>query len=389
MPKSVKARITPDVLRWARTNAGVTPEDAAQRAAVKPERLAAWESGAEQPTIAKLRLLASLYKRPLAVFFLAKPPTDFAALKDYRRLPGKVAGVLPPALRFAIRRARERRELALVLHREVAGDPPAFTLQTTMQSDPEDVGNRLRKFLGVTMEDQSTWGPEYGAFNRWRAALEDHGVLVFQARDIDTETMRGFSISEMPLPAIVLNIKDRPNGRTFTMLHELAHVVLRHGGVCDLDENPNHPPEERRVEIYCNHVAGAALVPRADLLAQPDVANHVGATWDDQPIQRLAIRYGVSREVILRRLLIVGKASEAFYRRKRDELQERLPAPSGGFAPPHVLALAQAGRLFTRLVLANYHRDRVTATDVADYLAVRLTQLGKIETEVARGGGLA
>ena len=48
----------------------------------------------------RLRLLGALYKRPLGVFFLPKPPKDFAALKDFRRLPGEVAGVLSPALKF-------------------------------------------------------------------------------------------------------------------------------------------------------------------------------------------------------------------------------------------------------------------------------------------------
>ena len=40
--------------------------------------------------------------------------------------------------------------------------------------------------------------------------------------------------------------------------------------------------------------------------------------------------------------------------------------------------VAQAGPLFTRLVLTNYYRDRVTATDVADYPAVKLKHLPKI-----------
>ena len=41
-------------------------------------------------------------------------------------------------------------------------------------------------------------------------------------------------------------------------------------------------------------------------------------------------------------------------------------------------------------MLANYYRERVTAADVADYLAVRLKHLPKIENEVfAPGGGTA
>ena len=75
------APITPSVLKWARLSIGVSPEDAARRAGVTVERLASWESGATEPTVAKLRQLATLYQRPLALFFLPEPPVDFDALR--------------------------------------------------------------------------------------------------------------------------------------------------------------------------------------------------------------------------------------------------------------------------------------------------------------------
>lgn len=228
--KRVEALVNPDLLLWARKDAGIAPSDAAKRAQVAPERLASWERGDTRPSIAQLRRLAALYNRPLAVFFLPEPPKDFAALKDFRRLPGRGAGVLSPALRFAVRRARERRELALELYRGTQGEPPSFNLQVRMHDGPEHAGEEIRRFLKVGIDEQITWGAGYGAFNRWRAALEDHGVLVFQARNIDTADMRGFSMSDTPLPAVVLNIKDVPNARTFTMLHEVAHLALRQGG---------------------------------------------------------------------------------------------------------------------------------------------------------------
>ena len=76
------APITPSVLKWARLSIGVSPEDAAQRAGVTVERLASWESGVAEPTVAKLRQLATLYQRPLALFFLPEPPVDFDALRE-------------------------------------------------------------------------------------------------------------------------------------------------------------------------------------------------------------------------------------------------------------------------------------------------------------------
>ena len=47
------APVTPSVLAWARRSVGVSIEDAAKRASVTPERLASWETGEAEPTVAK------------------------------------------------------------------------------------------------------------------------------------------------------------------------------------------------------------------------------------------------------------------------------------------------------------------------------------------------
>lgn len=81
------------------------------------------------------------------------------------------------------------------------------------------------------------------------------------------------------------------------------------------------------------------------------------------------------------------RITAAFYRTKRAELQDEYAAmgPREGFALPHRMAVSRAGRKFVRLVLENYHQDRITASDVADFLGVRLKHLQAIESEVLPG----
>ena len=118
MAASVKALVKHELLVWARTSAHLTVEDAARKAQVKEEQLAAWELGEGQPSIPQLRKLGRVYKRPLAVFYLPEPPKTFDALRDFRRLPAEMAGKQSPELAFEIRRARARREIALDLYQE-------------------------------------------------------------------------------------------------------------------------------------------------------------------------------------------------------------------------------------------------------------------------------
>ena len=55
----------------------------------------------------------------------------------------------------------------------------------------------------------------------------------FQAEGIDVDEMRGFALSDHPLPVIVVNKKDSVRGRIFSMLHELAHILLGDSSISD------------------------------------------------------------------------------------------------------------------------------------------------------------
>ncbi len=114
MAPRVKALANPALITWARETAGFTAAEAAKRLGIDEERLAAWEDAAtdDAPSIPQLRKIAMLFKRPLAVFFMADPPEGFAVMRDLRRLPGTGARRYSPALQMEIRAANERRELA-------------------------------------------------------------------------------------------------------------------------------------------------------------------------------------------------------------------------------------------------------------------------------------
>jgi Zn-dependent peptidase ImmA (M78 family) len=386
----IEAIVRPDLLIWARESAGLEIEEAARKIRVKPERLESWETGERRPTIKQLRKLGGVYKRPMAVFFLSKAPKKFEAMHDFRRLPGEVAGLASPKLRVEIRRARYRRQVALNLFALRGQSPPMFDAQTNVSEDPEEVASRTRELLGVTYEDQTGFRTHYDALNTWRAAIEQLGVLVFQARDVDVAEMRGFSIAGEPLPVVVANIKDAPRGRVFTMLHEFVHLMLHEEGLCDLSEHVSVPPEERKVEIFCNHVAGAILMPQIEILSEDLVREHGGdPVWEDEELVALAQRYQVSQEAMLRRLLVLGQTSQDFYKIKREEFleayrdrEQQESTREGGFAPPYRIAVATAGPGFVRLVLDSYYNERITASELSDFLEVRLKHMSRIEEAV-------
>src|SRR5947209_395540 len=100
-----EAFVKPELLAWAREDAGLTLEAAATRIGVKPDRLQACEQGVGRLTVIQLRALSNAYKRPLAFFYLPQPPPKTVTLRDFRRLPDEEVESESPKLRLEIRRA--------------------------------------------------------------------------------------------------------------------------------------------------------------------------------------------------------------------------------------------------------------------------------------------
>lgn len=391
MAKKREAIPNPEMVAWARKSSAMPLEIAAAKLRIDPQRLNDWETGEDRPTLPQLRKLGVLYRRPLAAFYYPKPPKLPPRLRDLRLLPALADELDWIDLTMEARTARERRAMVLELLRLQDQSPPPFPHRARLNEDPEDVAQRVRGILGVSLEQQTDLKTADRAFAFWRNVVGRVGVLVFQMANVSVKTARGFSIAEFPLPAIVVNRKDTPRARVFTVIHEFLHVMLRIGGVCDMDYRDWRPPTEQRIEVFCNHVAGAVLVPKEALMSLSVVQqNKTDGDWTDDAVARVAAVFGVSREVVLRRLLILGQVSAALYQQKRDEFLkeyeklDKARKQQGGFLPPADDVVSSAGRPYVSLVLNALHNDLITRSDASDYLRVRLKHLPKIQDLAGR-----
>lgn len=386
MAASLAAPINSDLLVWARETAGYSIDAAAAKLGIKPEKLDAIEQGDPQPSFAQLKKAADVYKRPLAVFFLPQAPVRQTEVHDFRLQPGVSQRPYAPRLNAEIRQARLRREDALELAREIEQEIPAFRYQASINENPEVVAARVRQFLGITLEKQFAIRRNEDALKEWKAAVETQSTLVFETSRIPQEEMRGVSLTADVLPIIILNGGDAHAGRIFTLLHELTHLLLRQGGVCDMAPIEDGTPDAR-VEAFCNAVAGNILVPTDALLgALPQQDVH---PWTMEELDDLARHFSVSRYVILRRLLTVGLTTPAHYRavsaqldQEQQQARDKPRGESAGGPPPSVMAVRNLGRPFVRLVLNAYAQDRIALATASDYLGVKIRHLRRIESLV-------
>lgn len=388
---SIVANINPEILVWARQTAGYSLEEAARKIGKEfpVERLSAWEAGKEQTTVAKMRDLSRIYKRPLAVFFLQEVPRDFQVPRDFRRLPGEVAGHYTPKLLNEIRQAYARRAVALELFEELDEEPPQFTLSGTMAEGVAVVAARAREALGISLEVQVGWADAYAAVRDWRTAIERLGVLVFLVPEISSDEMRGVSLYEPVLPVMAVNRGEAPQARIFSMLHELVHLMLRESGICDFEEFAPRPPEEQKIEVICNAVAASILLPEQEFKAQLELAGLPTQPTEvaDGKINALARRFSVSREVIVRRMLAFRYVSTDFYLQKRAEYRAEFIARREHQTGPVIEKYGAKrvrilGQAFSRLVLDNYAEGHITLSDVSNYLGMKLKHLPSAELEL-------
>lgn len=389
MKKRVPALVKPELLIWSRKSMGLSLDKVSEKTKIKIEKLEEWEEGNSSPSIAQLRKLANIYKRPLAVFFLSEAPKEFDVLHDYRLIWGKEKSPISTVLRYEIRLAQYRRDNAIDLFKLNNEPIPKIELIANYPEDESNLAQKIRKFIGISLSDQFMWKNEYEAFNSWRNALFNSGVLVFQAARIDLQEMRGFSIYGLPLPIIVVNNKDAIRGRIFSMMHELVHILLEKGGLCNFRESKSSHTADQKFEIFCNRVAGDILVPKNALL-QEDLVKKKSSSfeWEDHEISFLSNKFLVSREAILRRLLTENKTTNDFYQEKRKQylVQYKKRKPKKDSHPQHhIVELSKTGHPYARLVLSSYYQDRITMSELSDYLGMKLNHLPKIEAEVFSG----
>lgn len=396
MANRVEALVKPALLRWARENSGYSLAQLEKSSGIKQSKIMEWEEGKSKPSIPQLRKIAHLYNRPIAVFYLSEPPKGFSVMHDYRKFAelGEVAK--SPALLLEIRKAQYRCEIAIELANILKEEIPSFDTGVTIEEDPEVIALKIRKLLGISIEHQSQWRNKDTAFREWKNVVEKNGVLVFQTdrfSKIELSEMRAFSISNQKLPAIVINSSDKSGGKIFSLMHELSHLLLHHDGICDLEiedyYRPNTP--DQMVEVFCNRVSGATLVPKDALFNHNIVANAPkrNAEWLDGDIHELAEYFSVSKEVILRRLLILGRTTLEYYKLKREQYlkeyfdwahkKKEMDKGKKLQIPYYRIVLRNNGITFTRLVLNAYYQDSITASAVTSYMGAKFEHVRKIE----------
>lgn len=247
----------PAILADALEARSLSRSDLSARLGVTEKRLVRELGQEPEPSMGLVGDIAKELSLPKFVFFMAETPSLSGALPDFRSdKPKKSAKsrATVEAIQFA-----EGIQHTLVQLRAAPGRAlPSLDMGT---KDVAGAALEIRSFFGITLKDQVEAKDARTFYTVVRKRIEDAGIVVLHS-SFPSEDGSGFCVYHRQHPVIVVNTKNQTRGRRlFTLVHELAHVLLGVSGISDPFISRNS------VERFCNRFAAAFLVPKKYLSA--------------------------------------------------------------------------------------------------------------------------
>jgi Zn-dependent peptidase ImmA (M78 family) len=359
--------MTPSVLRWARESAGLQTHEVATEMRLHTWQIEAAEQGDELLTLPQAEKLAHLCERPLAALFMPEPPMEEPLEAQFRRLPGAPELPWPPAMRKLARRIRARQDAAAEILDLLEDESPWLRVRSRLQHRPSDgLPAELRSMLAVTVEQQIAWQDPngYKPLKAWIDAVESLGVLVMQDGTMAPEVMRGFASEHHETPAIVINSKDDPRARAFTVIHEVAHLVWT------ATDASGHASE-----AWCNRFAADVIMPAPEFRAAFADLGRLGL---EQRTAALALAFGVTPLAAAVRVARLGLVDNDRGDALVEDVRSRKAPPrsrGGNFYRNKVTWL---GPSFIRLVLEAVDEQALTLSSASGLLGAKVGQFDKL-----------
>jgi Zn-dependent peptidase ImmA (M78 family) len=236
-----------------------------------------------------------------------------------------------------------------------------------------------RQWLGLTDEN---------SFEKFRQAIEARGILVFRTNGYagqwqieKTNPILGFCLYDTVCPVIVVKKQDATSRQTFTLFHELGHLLLQRAS--SIDEE-NDVWAQHGAELAANTFAGEVLVPNAILATINDGQRPANVAGYDAWLTDHKALTGASMDVLLIRLVRAGRLAQNQYDQyvqwRSAQEQPEPPSPPRKYRyrePKHVF-----GEPFVRAVFEALHERQITLPRASSYLDnLKLVDLKRLESE--------
>lgn len=339
-------------IRRARVARGLTLDDVAKKMGdISKQGLSKLESGQMAPNSSRLLSLAkALAVRP--EYFLRKDGVTLAPL-EFRKL-AKMPRYRQEQVKEQMRDHLERYiSLESCFPESAKAEicvPRSIRVETIEEA--ENAANDLRQ----------AWNIGGDAIANLADLLESHGFKIMLLAGLDDFDGACAATDDEGHVLISLN-GDRPGERVrFTAAHELGHWVMA---------LPESMPEKIREKV-CHRFAGAFLFPADQVKAE--FGEHQRSRIHPQELMNAKQLYGVSMQVVMRRLKDLGLLSEAGYQ----SISITINVNGWRKNEPGALA-SERPRRFESLVFRGLAEGVFTVSRAAEFLQLPISALDSSE----------
>lgn len=363
---SPRVSVTPSVLQWAARRTGLDDDELLKRF----PKFDCWLEGDAQPTLRQAQDLARRAKIPFGRLLLKEPSGEDTGVADFRTVRNSALGAMSPDLQEVVLKAQQRLAWYSDYAKDEGIEPPVFFASASSSQRPQGVALSIREHLGFDAE-----APFPGA-DKVRAlvlSMEEAGVLVARNSIVESSTkrrlsvdeFRGFTIEDDGFCFVFINTRDAKTAQLFSLAHELGHVVLGKPGVSDHADGV-------QLERWCNQFASELIAP----------ASAVQKLFDDtmptkDQVERLARRFGLSREAMLWRLEELELIDQEETRRVLPLVKhtgEQAERGGEGAPPYHVLVRSRVGGRFFDTVTQAAVNGQISQREAARYLGTNSSE---------------
>jgi Zn-dependent peptidase ImmA (M78 family) len=377
MTTSIHIKVNNEVLIWARNSLALSKHKAAESIGINSARLDKLENGEKSPTIVELRSMAKIYKRTIATLLLKEPPHEKPLPSDRRTINSANLGTFHAKTILAVRKARALANSLVDLRNETGTISPIFNYSARITDSPKEIAYKIRR--DWNLDEYRNLEKDSEALEAYIEHIESLGIAVFQL-SLNNDSVRGFSLTDESVPVVVIKrSKEYISAKIFTLFHELGHILLREGGICDFSFDKNSPS----IEKWCNAFAAEILMPSDILLnlelVAKNISEHSNYNWKKNDLIEIGKVFHMGPLAILRRLLENGLTTSEFYESKHIAWNQPafgISKENHGRNIPREI-IKERGKNYVDLAFKAFDQNKIDLKDLSDYLGLRISLIPK------------
>ena len=347
--------VNPEILRQCREQIGLSIPEVAK----KVRKIAAIEQEDYKPTFNQLDTLANLYRVPRWVFVSEFLPERYRFNRNFsfRKFADDYEEIFRHTeIRQVTAMVERLRNLVLELREDMDEpvepfDPPLLESDTSAPA----VAKQVRDWLKC---EEKKLG-----FLEWKEKLEKKNIFIFATSKyrnwshVGEGRFRGLAIYHSTLPIIIVNNSDARRAQTFSLFHELSHLLRKRSEIDQWGD------DNQGIETWCNELAANVLMP-SDSFRTATCGYRLDDIKDVYKIAKSLKVSGYACLVRMKQLQMIDSEAyknleaelKGFYRDQKRKIRGS-KSSIGRNRPNEVLD--QYGRIYTTAVFQAYHNQEI------------------------------